>query len=122
MPTRNGFPVSIEVTISSGSQESTGAALSALGEVTGVEWPSSLSGTTYDLEGSIDGGNTYDPLYDNGGNQLQITAQTDAITFLDLQSFLTLHGLTHVRLNSDVNEGSTRTITIIGWQGPKNKG
>lgn len=108
----------INATISSGQTKSAAVRLppleSGLSLLCGLSMPGTITGVTMTFEVSVDGGTTFNPLYDDTGVQVSVTIAASRHIRLIPSLFA---GIDHLKLVSGSAEGADRTIGLVFAEG-----
>lgn len=107
----NSFPgrVSIvPVTIGNGNTESNAIGLGA-GVICGISTPNALSGGTFHIESSSDGGVSFLPVFGEDGVQLELVVAVDQYIKVSPQDYA---GVNKLRIVSGTSEASERIIQV----------
>lgn len=78
-------------------------------KLAGVIFPATMTSTTLDVELSLDGGTTWDKVYDNVGTKISMAVQ-DGIVYLAPTDSYFLEG--DIRFNGS-SEGADRSLVIL---------
>lgn len=104
----------IDVTIANGTSLSGAVPLGGR-QIVGISMPAAWTAAGITLQGSADGGATYQDVYDAAGTEYAITAAAARHIVLDPNE---LRGLTHVKVRSGtsaapVNQLAERTVRLL---------
>jgi len=76
-----------------------------------VKFPAIMTGTTAKIQGSVDGGATWQDVYTDGGDQVIFTIQAGKLVCLS-DFFSAIMGLERIRIVSGSAEDAARTLQL----------